>query len=406
MAGKTEVFNFKSNTGELLAGRLELPDGDAEAVAIFAHCFTCSKNVAAASRISRALAALGFAVLRFDFTGLGNSEGDFANTSFSSNVEDLEAAARALEEQGLEPRLLVGHSLGGAAVLAAAPRIDGVQAVATIGAPSEPSHVKHLFAGDVPTIDANGRAEVTLAGRQFTIRREFIEDLEAQSLAASLPTMKRALLVFHSPVDDTVSIDHAAKIFQSAKHPKSFVSLDQADHLLSRVEDAEYVADTLGVWAARYLTKAEIAATAQLPAGAVVVDGGSEGYQQRVRTAEHEWLADEPVSVGGAGTGPTPYDLLLAALGTCTNMTLRMYANRKQWPLTRTWTQLRIEKIHAKDCAECETETGKIDRISIDLRLEGDLDSDQRARLLEIAHRCPVHRTLKNEKQIGITVID
>lgn len=414
MAGSTEVFNFAGASGETLAGRLELPvtgvskaageSAGATPVAIFAHCFTCSKNVAAASRISRALARRGFAVLRFDFTGLGNSDGDFANTSFSSNVGDLDAAASALTKAGMQPRLLVGHSLGGAAVLVAAPRIESVRAVATIGAPSEPAHVKHLFANQVPEIDAEGRAEVTLAGRQFTIRKEFIDDLETQSLGKVLPDMKRALLVFHSPTDETVSIEHAAKIYQAAKHPKSFVSLDGADHMLSRVADAEYVADTLSVWACRYL-EVDAPASERPASGAVVVEGTGGGFQQRVSTPTHDWLADEPASVGGGGTGPTPYELLLAALGACTGMTLQMYAGRKDWPLEGTRVTLTNEKIHVKDCEECTGETGKIDRIDVALELVGDLDPEQRARLLEIAHRCPVHRTLKNEKQIDIRAV-
>ncbi len=253
MVGATDVFNFAGTTGEQLSGRLERPTGDTKSVAIFAHCFTCSKNVAAASRISRALSAKGFVVLRFDFTGLGNSEGDFANTNFSSNVGDLEAAGRALHEEGLTPRLLVGHSLGGAAALVAASRIESIRAVATIGAPSDPAHLEHLFSSQVPTINAAGSAEVSLAGRTFMIKKEFLDDLTTQSLLDSLPSLNRALLVLHSPVDDIVGIDHAARLYQSAKHPKSFVSLDQADHLLSRQEDSDYVAEILGVWASRYV---------------------------------------------------------------------------------------------------------------------------------------------------------
>jgi len=401
---KTDRFEFKGSLGATLAGRIDRPVGHARGMALFAHCFTCSKDLAAVTRISRALVARGIAVLRFDFTGLGHSEGEFASTDFSSNVADLVAAAAALRERGTPPDLLIGHSLGGAAVLAAAGQVPEARAVATIGAPADPTHVEQLFVGSRDAILRDGEAEVELVGRRFKIRREFLEDLQAHKLEDSIRGLKRALLVMHAPLDATVGIDNASRIFAAAKHPKSFVSLDSADHLLTRREDATYAAEVLAAWAGRFLPEEQEA----LEAGAeeVVVREAELGrLAQDIAVGPHRLRADEPRKLGGDDTGPTPYGLLLAALGACTTMTLRMYAKHKKWPLESVDVTLRHDKIHAQDCAECETETGKIDRIEKEIALAGPLSEEQRQRLLEIADRCPVHRTLHNEVSVETSLV-
>lgn len=394
MAADRSHVQFSNGRGESLAARLELPEGEPRAWALFAHCFTCSKDIVAAGRISRGLAARGIAVLRFDFTGIGNSDGDLANESFSSNVDDLLAAAAYLRDTYAAPSLLVGHSFGGAAVAMAAPRLDGVKALVTIAAPSDPSHVESLLGDDLEEIEREGKAEVELAGRPFTISSAFVDDLRAHSVEKALGEFDGAVLVLHAPRDEIVSVDHAATLFGAARHPKSFVSLDTADHLLTGKDDAAYAAETIAAWASRYVLE---------PApeeGTVSVWEDGEPYAQRVRLGAHDLIADEPARVGGGDRGPTPYDLLLAALGTCTAMTVRMYADRKGWPLHHVDVRLTHEKIHASDCADCESDKGKVDRLTRDLRLQGPLDDDQRARLLEIADRCPVHRTLEGDKEI------
>ncbi|MEX0959614.1 MAG: bifunctional alpha/beta hydrolase/OsmC family protein [Burkholderiales bacterium] len=402
MSKTSKQVKFPGASGEMLAARLDLPDGTPVAYALFAHCFTCSKDTRASAYISDALAEAGIAVLRFDFTGLGSSEGEFANTNFSSNVDDLVAAADFLREAYRAPGLLVGHSLGGAAVLAAAPRIDEAVAVATINAPSDPSHVLHLFKDSVETIERRGEAEVELAGRRFRITRQFIEDVSGSKLTDALGRLRRALMVFHAPQDTAVSIDNAASIFTAAKHPKSFVSLDDADHLLTRKQDALYVGAVLAAWATRYLggkPAADVAVTAAAE-GVVVEEAGQGRLAQIVRAGNHVLHADEPESLGGNDSGPSPYQLLSAALGACTSMTLRMYADQKKWPLEKVSVRLKHDKIHAKDCAECETREGRIDRIDREIEITGDLDDTQRQRLLEIADRCPVHRTLHAEVSV------
>lgn len=402
-AGRTERIEFQGSQDANLAARLDLPEGEPRAYALFAHCFTCSKDVFAAARISAGLAGRGFAVLRFDFTGLGASDGDFANTDFSSNVQDLIRAADWLRANRRAPDLLVGHSLGGAAVLAAAGDIPEVEAVATVGAPADPAHVAHNFQADFARIEADGQAEVRLAGRSFTIRRQFLEDIASQRLAERIGAMKKALIVFHAPLDATVGIENAGAIFQAAKHPKSFVSLDDADHLLTRRADAVYVADVLSSWAARYLPKPERAAQRRLrpePGELIVYEAGNGKFAQIVDDGDHRLPADEPASVGGTNTGPTPYGYLAAALGACTTMTLRMYADRKGWPVEWIATRVRHDKIHAKDCADCETKVGKIDRLNRTIEVRGGIDADMRARLLEIADKCPVHQTLERSNLI------
>ena len=396
---------FPGSQGHELAGRLELPDdGPPKAYALFAHCFTCGKDIHAAQRIAAELAAEGIAVLRFDFTGLGHSEGEFANTNFSSNVADLVAAADYLRAHHVAPQLIVGHSLGGTAVIAAAPRIPETRAVATIAAPGDPAHVAKLFQGHAADITASGEAEVDLAGRRFRIRKHFLDDIAAQSLDDALANLDKALLVMHAPRDPLVGIDNAAHIFAQAKHPKSFVSLDGADHLISRKQDAAYVAQVLAAWAARYL---DLDVPEAVPAGpaarageVVVQETGAGKLSQHVVDGRHRLRADEPADMGGDDTGPSPYGWLLGGLGACTAMTVRMYADRKGWPLSRVTVYLDHDKIHAKDCTECETREGRVDRIARRLVLDGDLDDEQRARLLEIADKCPVHRTLTHETVI------
>ena len=396
-----EKLTFEGAGGSRLVARLSRPDdGEVAAYALFAHCFTCSKDLRAVVNLSRALTQAGIGVLRFDFTGLGESEGDFADTSFSSNVGDLVAAAEFMSRRFAPPAVLVGHSLGGAAVLQAAGRLEGVEAVATIGAPFRPEHVTHLFAESLDEIEARGEAQVLLAGRRFTVSREFVRDLEAQSMAGAIADLRRPLLLFHSPVDDTVGIENAAEIYTAARHPKSFVSLDDADHLLSDERDSRYVGTVLAAWASRYVeglrTSAEAEETTEpaLPEGQVVTSTAAGAFRTEVRARGHRLVADEPLSVGGGDLGPTPYDLLAAALGTCTTMTLRMYAQRKGWPLEEAAVRLEHSRVHADDADRCEDREPRVDRFDRVLSLRGELDEEQRTRLLEIADRCPVHRTL------------
>jgi putative redox protein len=395
-----ERFQFTGEGGHQLAAALDTPDGPVHAYALFAHCFTCGKDVLAAKRIATALAARGIAVLRFDFTGLGASEGEFANSTFSSNVADLVRAADHLRDTRAAPTLLIGHSLGGAAILAAAGRIPEAKAVATIAAPSDPAHVTHLFRDRIADIRTQGKVEVQLAGRPFHITREFLDDIAEHSLSAHIAKLHKALLVMHSPTDDTVGIDNATKIFVAAKHPKSFVSLAGADHLLSGKRDAAYVADIIAAWAERYIEPAAAQPAGDPPRHVVVRETRNSKFQQTVTVGPHQMLADEPVAVGGDDSGPGPYDLLLAGLGACTSMTMRLYADRKALPLDRVTVTLNHSKIYASDCAECETRDGMLDQIERVIAIEGDLDADQRTRLMEIADKCPVHRTLKSEIRI------
>lgn len=417
---RSERIEFVGSHGTPLAGRLDLPGDRPRAFALFAHCFTCGKDVLAASRIARALTDHGIAVLRFDFTGLGGSAGDFANTDFTSNVGDLVRAAGHLRDHRTAPTILVGHSLGGAAVLAAAEQIPEVRAVATIGAPADTEHVLHLLAGSRHEIEENGEAEVVLAARPFRIRRQFLDDITGQPQAARIRRLRTPLLVMHSPTDETVGIENARRIFDVARHPKSFVALDGADHLLTRPPDARFAASVLAAWASRYLTGTPDDLPGDLPGDAmsapavppsersgdglvVVSENGQGAYGQQVRVGRHVLTADEPEPVG-QDTGPSPYDLLLAGLGACTSMTLRMYADRKGWPLEGVTVSLRHSRIHARDCARCATQTGQLDHVERVIALTGDLDGEQRSRLLEIADRCPVHRTLHGEVDVRTTL--
>ena len=399
----TERFQFPGVDGHQLAASLDLPEQEPLAFALFAHCFTCGKDVLAAKRIAVALAAKGIAVLRFDFTGLGSSEGDFANSTFSSNVADLVRAADHLRETRKAPAILIGHSLGGAAILAAAGQIPDAKAVVTIAAPSDPAHVTDLFADRIEDIRKHGTVEVSLAGRPFHIKREFLDDIAEHNLMAQVTRLHKALLIMHAPADDTVGIDNATHIFVAAKHPKSFVSLAGADHLLTGKRDAAYVADVIAAWATRYLDPAvseQAADLGEAPRQVVVRETRNSKFQQTISIWPHRMLADEPVAAGGEDTGPGPYDLVLAGLGACTAMTMRLYADRKSLPLERVTVTLKHSKIYAEDCAECETKAGMLDQIDRVIAMEGTLDAEQRGKLMEIADKCPVHRTLTSEIHI------
>jgi putative redox protein len=403
----SETLTFSGASGDQLRARLERPDDGHWATALFAHCFTCSKDLKAVRRISRALVDEGVGVFTFDFTGLGESEGDFADTNFSSNLDDLEAACRHLEATLEAPALLLGHSLGGAAVLAVAGRLPAVQVVATIGAPSDPAHLAGTLELAAPELSREAEAHITLGGRSFRIRRQLLEDLRGQRLRGVIADLSRPLLIFHSPTDAIVGIDHARAIYDAAKHPKSFISLDGADHLLlQNPEDAAFIGRTLAAWMTRYVRPPDaIASAPSLSHGQVLVEAGPSGFAATVWAGAHRLVADEPVNLGGTDTGPNPYEYLLGSLGACTSMTLRMYADRKGWPLGAVRVRLSHAKVHAKDCGDCETKEGRIDRITRDIEVEGPLDEAQRARLLEIADRCPVHRTLHAEVKVASTLV-
>jgi putative redox protein len=274
--------------------------------------------------------------------------------------------------------------------------------VATIGAPADPEHVLRLLGDSRDEIERRGEADVVLAGRTFRIRKEFLDDIAAQRQTDRIAELSAALLVMHSPTDELVGVDNARGIFDAARHPKSFIALDGADHLLTERADAEYVAGVLAAWATRYAL-APAGGPEVTGEGQVVVSENGDGQLgQRITAGRHVLTADEPAPVG-YDKGPAPYDLLLAALGACTSMTVRMYADRKQWPLERITVHLRHSRIHASDCADCETRSGRLDRIERVIRLDGDLDGVQRRRLLEIADKCPVHRTLRSEVDIRTT---
>lgn len=402
----TERFSFPGHAGDDLAARLDMPDGPHLATAVFAHCFTCGKDITAARRIAARLSGMGIAVLRFDFTGLGHSDGEFANTTFSSNVDDLVRAADALERRGYAPSLIIGHSLGGAAVLKAAAEIESIKAVVTIGAPFEPEHVTENFASSLQEIDTVGQAEVTLSGRPFKIGKAFVDDVKGAVLKDTVSNLGKALLVMHAPRDETVSIDNAADIFLAAKHPKSFVTLDDADHLVSKPKDAEYAAEVIAAWAGRYLDLRPPAPPPGAPEGIVrVSEADAAGFLQDINAGpNHHVLADEPLAYGGTNRGMSPYGFLAAGLGACTSMTVRMYARRKNWPLRHVSVDVSHDKVHAQD-AETSKEV-RIDKFRREIRLEGDLTEDQRQRLLEIADKCPVHRTLETGAHVETVLLD
>jgi len=399
---RSERFDFPNAKGEKLAAVVDRPLGKPAAFALLAHCFTCGKDILAARHIAEGLTMHGIGVLRFDFTGLGGSEGEFANTHFSSNVDDLIAAADHLRQMYAAPAILVGHSLGGTAILAAAHKIPEARAVVTIAAPCQPNHVFGLFKADLDKIQGQGEVEVSLAGRAFCIKREFLDDVSERKLQDCIANLRKALLVFHSPTDDLVRIENASHIFAGAKHPKSFVSLAGADHLLGRKSDAVYVANVIAAWAERYLDRPETMTEAEVEAGLVLVRETHGGkFQQEILTGSHRLLADEPARLGGLDSGPGPYDFLLAGLGACTSMTIRLYADFKNLPLENVSVQLSHGKIHAKDCETCDSKVNMLDQIDRAITLEGPLDDEQRKRLMEIADKCPVHKTLQSKINIS-----
>ncbi len=405
----SEKIEFPGSQG-LLAGRLDRPSGKVRAHALFAHCFTCTKDILSARRIAETLVEAGMAVLRFDFSGLGNSEGDFANSNFTSNVADLVHAANYMRDQGRPIDLLIGHSLGGAAVLEAAGQVAEAKAVATIGAPFDPGHVAHHFADHIHEIEQDGEAEVELSGRRFRVKKQFLDDIRSQTIHDAVSQLRKALLVLHAPRDEVVSVTNATEIFTAAKHPKSFISLDDADHLLRKRADAVYVGHAIAAWASRYLDmQPALAPRTGLrpnPEDTLVVEWRDGKFAQHINAGGHVMRADEPTKMGGDDSGPSPYDLLLAGLGACTAMTLRMYADHKKIPLQQAAVRLSHRKQHAQDCADCPDKAVKLDVIEREIELTGDLDADTRARLLEIADKCPVHRTLTGPIRIDSKLSD
>ena len=398
--------SFKNKNDELLAGRLELPKNrKPHNFVIFAHCFTCNKNLTAIRNIGQALTHAGFGVLRFDFTGLGESDGDFGNTNFSGNVEDLVAASAYMEKNYGAPTLLIGHSLGGAAAIFATAQIPSVKAVAVINSPSNPAHIMHLLKSSAQEIIQNGKAVVNLAGRDFTIKKQFLDDLENKPLTEIVNEFGKALLILHSPQDTTVWIKNAEEIFKAARHPKSFVSLDGADHLLSKKEDSEYVGNVIAGWASRYV---DIPAEKELLSEREVAASldSEDKFTTHLKLGDHYFIADEPTSFGGNNFGPSPYQFLSAGLAACTAMTLQMYAHRKKWELLNVTVHINYKKDHAIDCENCEDDSAKIDTFNREITLEGSLSDEQKKRLLEIADKCPVHRTLHSETQVATKLIE
>ncbi|PCJ66892.1 MAG: osmotically inducible protein C [Bacteroidetes bacterium] len=400
----TSKVTFVNKQGHKLAARLELPmEQKPKAFTLFAHCFTCNKNLNAVRHISNALTQQGFGVLRFDFTGLGESEGDFEDTNFSSNVSDLVAAADYLSQEYEAPKLIIGHSLGGAAALFAGAQVDSIEAIATIGAPASPEHISHLFSDHVDEIKQHDSVEVMLSGRPFTIKKQFLEDVNTANMTAVLDNLRKPLLILHSPQDNTVGIENAGEIYSKATHPKSFISLDGADHLLSQKEDSIYAGSTIANWASRYI---KIPSEKKLETDYQVLTRiGGSGYTTQILAGKHHLIADEPEAIGGDDFGTSPYGLLLASLGSCTAITMRMYADRKGWPIEEINVHLSHSKDYAKDCEECEISKAKIDIIDRKIEVKGDLDEGQMKRMMIIADKCPVHRTLHNQVQVRTSVI-
>lgn len=396
---KLEVVKFNNRSGQTIHAILELPvDSRPVAYALFAHCFTCSKDLNAVVNISRALTQKGIAVLRFDFTGLGKSEGNFADTNFSSNISDLISAYDFIKSNYRSPEIIIGHSLGGAAVLVAAHEMPDAKAIVTIGSPYQASHVEHLFDKSLSKIESEGSAIVQIGGRPFQIKKQFLEDLNKIDSLKLIKTLGKALLVMHSPQDNIVGIENARKIYEHAHHPKSFISLDGANHLLTKKTDSQYVGEIISSWASRYVPykkEGELTTTKQ-----VTVRTSQDRFFTEVKTENHYLIADEPESVGGTDLGPSPYDLLVAALGTCTSMTLRMYADRKEIDLKEIKVHLQHSKEHITDSEESENKNKMLDQIEREIELTGDLSEDERNKLLEIADKCPVHRTLHSEIKV------
>ncbi len=393
---RTKDVSFKNAEGIVLSGKMEFPvDRKPRYYALFAHCFTCGKDLRAARNLSLALTQSGFAVLRFDFTGLGESDGEFENTNFTSNAEDLKSACAFMAENYESPGLLVGHSLGGTAALQVASTLQSVKAVASIGAPFDPDHVLNLFAEHLDSIHEGGAVKINIGGRPFKIKRQFIKDVENGEINKSLNSdamRGKSVLVLHSPQDQTVEIENAEKIYTSARHPKSYISLDGADHLLSSKDDSLYVGKVIAAWAGRYLNKSHVEDSSEEMVMARIDEGP---FVTQILAGSHHMLADEPKKVGGDNLGPTPYEFLAAGLGACTAMTLKMYADRKKWSLDEVSVHLNYENKYIDDAQNCEEDDQRIGRFKRLLEISGDLDDNQRSKLLEIANKCPVHKTLE-----------
>ncbi|NJW52809.1 bifunctional alpha/beta hydrolase/OsmC family protein [Salinimicrobium oceani] len=396
-------ISFPNAEGHELSGYLDLPLNEKpHSFVLFAHCFTCNKNYFAVKNVSQALSQRGYGVLRFDFSGLGDSEGDFADTTFSGNVADLLAAADFLEKNYEAPAMLVGHSLGGAAVIFAAKELQSVKAIVTIGAPSSPVHVKHLLKSNIEEIKEKGIAEVNVGGRNFSIKEDFLNDINSHDMGSFARDLKKAFLIMHSPQDTVVEISNAEELYKAVKHPKSFISLDGADHLLTDPDYSRYTGDLIATWASRYLSipEKEELETEHM----VVANLGATGYTTQMKAGHHYFTVDEPKSFGGEDLGPSPYELLSGALAACTSMTIQMYARRKKWVLKNVETHVDHKKRHAEDCENCEKSSAKIDIFEREIVLDGDLDEQQRQKILEIADKCPVHKTLHNKITISTTL--
>ncbi|NNE66824.1 MAG: OsmC family protein [Pyrinomonadaceae bacterium] len=402
---RRQNISFENSDGETLSAVIEMPvDQKPHSYALFAHCFTCNKNFRAVRSISRALSSAGFGVLSFDFTGLGTSEGEFAETTFSSSVDDLVCAANYLSTNYKAPSLIVGHSLGGSAVILAANVLESIQAVVTIGSPADPEHVKHLFAGGIGEINEAGAATVNIGGRPFTIKKEFVEDVESQNLIDIVGRMRKSFLFMHSPQDRTVGIENAAALYGAAKHPKSFVSLDGADHLLSNADDGIYAGELIASWARRYIQPADIPNLSS-KGDVVAFLPSDEKFTTEIMAGGHRFVADEPVGFGGKDFGPSPYHLVASGLAACTVMTLRMYADRKGWFLGDVSCHVSHEKTHREDCGDCDNPKARIDHFKRELEFSGELSEAQTTRLLEIADKCPVHKTLENSSRIETNLV-
>lgn len=386
-------ISFKNSAGHQLAAVIEQPVIPVKCYALFAHCFSCGKDILIASRIARSLVARGVAVLRFDFTGIGDSEGEFESSNFTSNIDDIISATNHLREHYSAPQILIGHSLGGTAMLNAAEQVSEAKAVVSIAAPFTADHILSHFQDKVEELEQKEKVDIELAGKILTINREFVSDLKAHSNEDRISQLRKALLILHSPFDEIVPIEEATKIFVNAKHPKSFVSLDKADHLITDKEDAEYVANTIVAWASRYIE--EDSSTSQvIDKGEVLIGEGNKKFLREVASDDHTWFSDEPLAVGGDNLGPDPYEQLLSSLGTCTSMTLRMYANHKGWPVEDIQVKLKHSRQHDQDCEQPDEKSCKIELIQKFITIKGDLDEQQINRLVEVADRCPVHKTL------------
>ncbi|WNB18348.1 bifunctional alpha/beta hydrolase/OsmC family protein [Marivirga arenosa] len=398
---KREKITFKGSQNTELSAEIHFPADDfPHNYIVFAHCFTCNKNLNAVRNIILGLTKKGFAVLSFDFTGLGQSDGDFADTNFSSNIEDIVLASEYLEKEYSSPTMLVGHSLGGAAVLIAAAKIDSVKAIATIGAPAQADHVLHLIENKKEEIIESGGAKVNIGGRSFKIKKQFLDDLQSKDNLSKIEELRKSILILHSPQDETVDISNAAAIYERAHHPKSFISLDQADHLLSKKEDSIYSGEVIASWAKRYVQfnkQAKISTDSQTVA---FIGGKDQIYTTQIIAEGHHLVADEPEKVGGNNFGTSPYGLLTSALAACTAITLRMYANRKNWEVDEILVHVDHDQRYDKDSKDCESSDSKITFFDRTIEINGDLDDEQKKRLIEIANKCPVHKTLESKIKV------